>query len=97
MSGGYRNGMESIDLEPAISGEIPAVRAGLRLAVAAYLARYKGQSRMHSDSDLRGFLDRCQERGLDPLTVTRLHVELYRAGCKKCATSSPRPYPAGSQ
>jgi hypothetical protein len=44
MSGGYRNGMESIDLEPAISGEIPAVRAGLRLAVAAYLARYKGQS-----------------------------------------------------
>jgi integrase/recombinase XerD len=69
--------MESIDLEPAISGEILAVRAGLRLAVAAYLGRYKGQSRMHTDSDLRGFLDWCQERGLDPLTVTRPQVELY--------------------
>jgi integrase/recombinase XerD len=69
--------MESIDMEPAISGEILAVRAGLRLAVAVYVAPYKGQSRMHTDSDLRGFLDWCQERGLDPLTVTRPHVELY--------------------
>ena len=32
---------------------------------------------MHTDSDLRGFLDWCQGRGLDPLTVTRPHVELY--------------------
>jgi integrase/recombinase XerD len=32
---------------------------------------------MHTDSDLRGFLDWCQERGLDPLTVTRPQVELY--------------------
>jgi hypothetical protein len=54
--------MESIDLEPAFSGEILAVRGGLRRAVAAYLARYKAQSRMHTDSDLRGFLDWCQER-----------------------------------
>ena len=69
--------MESIDLERAISGEVLAVRAGLRLAVAAYLARYQGQSRIHTDSDLRGFLDWCQGRGLDPLTVTRPHVELH--------------------
>lgn len=28
----------------------------LRLAVAAHLARYKGESRMHVESDLRAFL-----------------------------------------
>jgi integrase/recombinase XerD len=28
----------------------------LRLAVAAYLARYKGQTRIHTESDLRSYL-----------------------------------------
>jgi integrase/recombinase XerD len=49
----------------------------LRLAVAAYLARFKGSSREHTQSDLRCYLAWCVERGLDPLTARRPHLELY--------------------
>jgi integrase/recombinase XerD len=49
----------------------------LRMAAAAYLARFKGQSRMHSESDLRAYLCWCVERGLDPLTAARPHIEHY--------------------
>jgi len=49
----------------------------LRLAVAAYLARFKGSSREHTESDLRCYLSWCVERGLDPLTARRPHLELY--------------------
>jgi hypothetical protein len=41
----------------------------LRLAVAAYLARFQGSSRYHSESDLRCYLLWCAERGLDPLAA----------------------------
>src|SRR5690348_5211757 len=49
----------------------------LRLAVAAYLARFKGASRYHTRSDLRCYLAWCAERGLDPLAARRPHLELY--------------------
>jgi integrase/recombinase XerD len=49
----------------------------LRLAVAAYLARFKGSSREHTESDLRCHLSWCTERGLDPLAAKRPHLELY--------------------
>ena len=49
----------------------------LRLAVAVYLARFKGSSRYHTESDLRCFLTWCAERGLDPLGARRPHLELY--------------------
>lgn len=49
----------------------------LRLAVAAYLARYKGQSRLHTESDLRAYLAWCRDHDLDPLRARRPHVELY--------------------
>src|SRR5918992_172204 len=49
----------------------------LRLATLAYLARYKGDSRMHTDSDLRIYLAWCAERRLEPLAVRRAHVEMY--------------------
>jgi len=49
----------------------------LRLAVAAYLARFKGSSRQCTSSDLRCYLTWCAERGLDPLAAQRLHLELY--------------------
>jgi site-specific recombinase XerD len=49
----------------------------LRLAVAAYLARFKGSSRYHTASDLRSYLAWCTERGLDPLAARRPHLELY--------------------
>jgi site-specific recombinase XerD len=49
----------------------------LRLAVAAYLARFKGSSRERTESDLRCFLAWCAERGLDPLAARRPQLELY--------------------
>jgi len=51
--------------------------AQLRLAVAAYLARFKGSSREHTESDLRCYLTWCVEGGLDPLAAQRPHLELY--------------------
>ncbi len=49
----------------------------LRLAAAAYLARFKGSSREHTESDLRCFLAWCTGHGLDPLAARRPHLELY--------------------
>ena len=49
----------------------------LRLAVAAYLARFKGSSREHTESDLRCYLAWCAERALDPLAARRPHLELH--------------------
>ena len=49
----------------------------LRLAVAAYLSRFTGSSREHTESDLRCFLSWCTERGLDRLAAHRPHLELY--------------------
>jgi site-specific recombinase XerD len=42
-----------------------------------YLTRYKGTSRMHTESDLRIYRRWCNDRGLNPLTVQRVQVELY--------------------
>src|SRR6516162_1928179 len=48
----------------------------LRLAAAAYLARFKGSSREHTESDLRCYLSWCAEHALDPLAAQRPHLEL---------------------
>ena len=45
--------------------------------MAAYLARFKGSSREHTESDLRCYLAWCAERHLDPLAAHRPHLELY--------------------
>jgi integrase/recombinase XerD len=47
-----------------------------RLAIAAYLARVKGSSREHTESDLRCYLSWSAERDLDPLVAKRPHLEL---------------------
>jgi integrase/recombinase XerD len=51
--------------------------ATFRLTVVAYLARFKGQSRIHTESDLRAYLCWCREHDLNPLLARRAHVELY--------------------
>ena len=55
----------------------PCSGGRLAVAVAAYLARFKGLSRQHTESDLRSFLTRCQERDLDPFLGRRKEPELY--------------------
>ncbi len=52
----------------------------LRLAVAAYLARFTGQSRVHTESDLRGYLLWCQSRQPDPLVAARPQIEFSVSG-----------------
>jgi site-specific recombinase XerD len=69
--------MTFIDLT-SVPNDHPALFTDqLRLAVAAYLARFTGTSRQHTESDLRCYLSWCAERALDPLTARRPHLELY--------------------
>ena len=56
---------------------LPPESDSLRRAVAAYLARFKGQSRVHTESDLRAYLTWCGSHNLDPLAAQRPHLELY--------------------
>ena len=65
------------ELPPVPSHRLIPHADPLRLAVAAYLARFKGRSREHTESDLRCFLTWCAERGLDPLAARRPHLALY--------------------
>ena len=62
---------------PAVSGDVLTQPAAVRMAAAAYLARFKGQSRIHTESDLRGYLNWCQRQRVQPLKATRQHIELY--------------------
>jgi integrase/recombinase XerD len=65
------------DLASVPSGPLAPFTDRLRLAVAPYLARFKGISRNRTESDLRCYLTWCAERGLDPLAAQRPHQELY--------------------
>ncbi|MEV4722539.1 site-specific integrase [Micromonospora humida] len=49
----------------------------VRAAVSAFLGRYRGQTRLHTESDLRVFLRWCAEHGLDPLAAERMDIERY--------------------
>jgi hypothetical protein len=49
----------------------------LHAAVVAYLGRNRGQSRLHTGSDMRIFLTWCTGQELDPLQVGRGDIERY--------------------
>lgn len=74
---------------PAVSGVVVTTSPVLRLAVAAYLARFKGQSRVHTESDLRGYLLWCESRQLDPLVATRPQIKLYVRGLQEVRRHRP--------
>ena len=69
--------MDFTGLTPVSSDPLVPFTDQLRLAVAAYLARFKGSSRDHTESDLRCYLAWCAGHGLDPLAARRPHLELY--------------------
>jgi site-specific recombinase XerD len=69
--------MNFTDLASVPSHPLAPFTDRLRLAVAAYLTRFKGTSRTRTESDLRCYLVWCAERGLDPLAARRPHLELY--------------------
>src|SRR6266581_2745464 len=67
-----RLGMTNFTELASVPSDRPVPHADqLRLAVAAYLARFTGSSREHTESDLRCFLFWCTEHGLDPLAARR--------------------------
>jgi hypothetical protein len=63
----------------------------LQLAVAGYLARFKGISRTHAESDLRAYLRWCTDHQLDPLAASRPHIELYVRWMQEIRRLSPHP------
>ena len=69
--------MNSRNLSSGPSDHLAPLTDQLRLAVAAYLARFQGSSGDHTESDLRCYLSWCAERGLDPLAARRPHLKLY--------------------
>jgi hypothetical protein len=69
--------MTFTDLPSVPSDHLVPFTDQLRLAVAAYLARFKGGSRYHTESDLRCYLAWWAERSLDPLAPRRPHLELH--------------------
>jgi integrase/recombinase XerD len=63
--------------------------------VSAYLGRYRGATRLHTESDLRVFLRWCVDQDLDPLNAGRADIERYvrwlqDVGCYQPSTVSRR-------
>ena len=75
----HRQGMmrynDPLHLSSPAADPLPADR--VRLAAVAYLGRFTGSSREHTESDLRCYLRWCADRGLDPLAARRPDLELY--------------------
>jgi integrase/recombinase XerD len=61
----------------SVSCAVPSDQLVVRAAVSAFLGRYRGQTRVHTESDLRVFLRWCTDQGFNPLTVRRVDVERY--------------------
>jgi integrase len=59
------------------TGVVPSDHLVLRTAVSAYLGRYRGDTRLHTESDLRVFLRWCTDQDLDPLAAVRVDIERY--------------------
>src|SRR5215469_15585428 len=61
---------------PLLTADAPSADQ-VPLAASAYLARFTGSSREHTESDLRCYLRWCAGRGLDPLAARRPDLEQY--------------------
>ena len=53
------------------------------LAAAAYLARYKGRTLDSYRFDLRTFFQWAEDVGLDIMSATRPHIEMYRVALEE--------------
>jgi site-specific recombinase XerD len=62
---------------PVSAGSVVVSADPLRLAMSAYLARFKGISREHTCSDLNVFLAWCSDRDVQPLAAQRSDLELF--------------------
>ncbi|MGO4664462.1 hypothetical protein AB4Z14_21580 [Terrabacter sp. 2TAF16] len=72
-----------------VQTDLPPESDTLRRAAAAYLARFKSQSRVHTESDLRAHLNWCRSHSLDPLTAERPHLKLNIRGMQEACPYKP--------
>jgi len=62
----------------------------VRLAASAYLARFTGSSREHTESDRRCYLRWCADRGLDPVAARRPDLEQYIGWMQEACRFKPK-------
>jgi integrase/recombinase XerD len=65
------------DSPTSVSNVVSSDQLVVRAAASAFLGRYRGQTRVHTDSDLRVYLGWCTDQDLNPLTARRVDVEQY--------------------
>ena len=87
---------EPLHLSSPAADALPADHA--RLAASAYLARFTGSSREHTQSDLHCYLRWCADRGLDPdvdgrRAGARLRAALDPGAADQAEATTPRPDP----
>src|SRR5688500_4201123 len=66
----------SFHLSESSQADAPATQS-LELAITGFLANFKGQTRVHAESDLSCFLRWCQRVETLPLDAKRVDLELY--------------------
>jgi hypothetical protein len=91
-----RTMMSYNELVPAQASALAPHPDRLRLAVAAYLALFKGTSRDHADSDLRCYLTWCTDRAWTRSWPGARIWSCTSGGCRRSVGSSPRRSPGGS-
>src|SRR3954469_16085021 len=69
--------MATSSLQPLGSTTDTSGSQSLPLAIAGFLANFKGRTRVHAESDLSCFLRWCQGADLSPLAGGRGDLELY--------------------
>ena len=70
-------GIEAFLSGPATPGVVVTTPSVWRLALAAHLARFRNQSRVHTESELRGYFDWCRTQAPRPIGGHQAHLELY--------------------
>src|SRR5947208_104010 len=69
--------MATSSFHPVESAAHAADTHPLKLAISGFLANFKGQTRIHAESDLACFLRWCQRVEVSPLATRRVDLELY--------------------
>ncbi|MEV0296813.1 hypothetical protein [Nocardia sp. NPDC050710] len=75
----------SADIDVAFAGDDLV----LRLASAAYLARFSGTSRIHCSSDLRLYFAWCIDHHAIPLAMSRAEIERYAGWMREVRRFKP--------
>src|SRR5215211_9540558 len=70
---------DSVPITPVVLRAGEPLLDQAQVAVAAFLARYRGRTLESCRADLRQFFPWAAMVGLPPLQATRAHIELYRA------------------